>query len=223
MQSNGYRTDELTAISILVGARLVGIIGYFKPLLITGGIFLTIGAATIYTFDIGTSAGKQIGYQILLGIGNGISSQIPMISLQSFSKPSDIACTTATVLCKVPLLLPVDGVLGISADHCLLPVFQLVSGAVSVAAAQSIFTNRLLANLPIYAPEVDPVQVLRVGASELRRAFPPEQLPGILESYVAGLKGAFAAGIGFAGLALIASLLPEWKRIHGKARGTIAV
>ena len=93
----------------------------------------------------------------------------------------------------------------------------------SVAAAQSIFTNRLLVSLPIYAPGIHPAEVLRVGASELRQAFTPEQLPGILQSYMAGLKAAFAAGIGFAGLAVIASFVPEWKRIHGKAQGVTAM
>lgn len=194
------------------------IIGYFKPLLITAGVFLTAGAASIYTLDIGSSAGKYIGFQILLGIGNGFSSQIPMITLQSFCEPADLAPTTATVLCKSTRILTAityDWEL-IMALHV---VFQLISGAVSVAVGQSIFTNRLLASLAIYAPGVDAARVLNVGASELRPAFSTSELPGVLKSYMAGLNAAFAAGIVFAGLALIAAFLPEWKKIHGKARG----
>ena len=97
-------------------------------------------------------------------------------------------------------------------------VFQLISGAVSVSLAQSIFTNILIKKLPEYAPTVSPAAVIAVGASGLRDAFPPTELEGILKAYMAGLKASWEASTVLAGLALLAALVPEWRSIKGKAK-----
>ena len=96
-----------------------------------------------------------------------------------------------------------------------------MSGALAVSAAQSIFTNRLITNLPYDAPGVEPAQVLALGATELRAFFSPSELEGILRSYMAGLKASWAMGIGLAGIAVLASLLPERKSIK-KVSGSVA-
>lgn len=93
-------------------------------------------------------------------------------------------------------------------------VFQLISGALSVSLAQCLFTNVLLSKLRVYAPTVDPATVIAVGASQLREAFSPDELPGILKAYMAGIKAAWAAGIALAGLTLLAALVPKWRSIH---------
>lgn len=101
--SSGFRSLPLIlamSIALLASSAIITRIGYYTPLLIFGGVLLTIGSGLIYTLDIGTSAGKYIGYQILVGAGNGICSQIPLITAIAFSKPEDIAITTALVLCK---------------------------------------------------------------------------------------------------------------------------
>jgi hypothetical protein len=59
-------------------------------------------------------------------------------------------------------------------------VFHFVAGAIGVSSAQSIFNNRLIANLPIRARDVTDDQVLAVGAYNLRGAFTDAQLPGVL-------------------------------------------
>ena len=88
------------SIALLASSALVTWMGYFQPLLVAGGILLTIGSGLIFTLDIDSSPGKYIGYQILVGVGNGISSQIPLIASLAFAAPEDIALTTALVLCK---------------------------------------------------------------------------------------------------------------------------
>lgn len=88
------------SIALLVSSATVTWIGYFHPLLIVGGVLLTIGSGLIYTLDIGTSSAKYIGFQILVGAGNGICSQIPLITSIAFAKPEDTAITTALVLCE---------------------------------------------------------------------------------------------------------------------------
>jgi len=46
-------------------------VGYYLPITLVGGVLIAIGNGLISTFEPGTSVGKWIGYQILLGAGTG--------------------------------------------------------------------------------------------------------------------------------------------------------
>ncbi|MCJ1470076.1 hypothetical protein MMC07_008721 [Pseudocyphellaria aurata] len=183
---------SISLFAILSGG-LVGKVGYFQPFLVIGAIFATVGAGLLYTLGIGSSAGQYIGYQVLVGIGVGTSIQIPVIAAQALSDMAEIPVVTAVVL-----------------------FFQLVSGALSVSVAQSLFTNRLIAALPSHAHSVNVQQVLVTGATDIRNTFRPDEVEGILNSYLIGLRAAWAMGIGLAGMAFLASFLPEFKSIKGK-------
>lgn len=69
------------------------------------------------------------------------------------------------------------------------------------------------------APGVDPGLVLLTGASELRSAFPPDVLPGVLEAYMVGLKAAFAVALTFSGVAFLCSLAIPMRRLPSHAPG----
>jgi hypothetical protein len=209
--SSGFRSLPLIlamSIALLASSAIITRIGYYTPLLIVGGVLLTIGSGLIYTLDIGTPTGKYIGYQILVGVGNGICSQLPLIIALAFSESEDIAITTALVLCRWMTLHSYN-----KSKLTLELVYQLVSGAISVSLAQSIFTNVLLKRLPDFAPTIDPASVVAVGASKLREAFSAEELPGILRAYMAGLKAAWAAATALGGLTFLCAFIPKIKSI----------
>lgn len=88
-----------------VFAAIAGItiprIGYFTPFIAFGSAVFTVGAGLIYTLDIGSASARYLGYQVILGLGQGLAIQIPVITGQAFSEPADIAAATATVLCKL--------------------------------------------------------------------------------------------------------------------------
>lgn len=182
-----------TGISVLIVGNLVGRIGYFQPFLILGAILATIGAGLIYSLGIGSSAGEYIGYQILFGLGLGIAIQIPIIAAQALSDLADIALVTASIL-----------------------FFQLASGAYAVSAAQSIFNNILIRNLP---PGVGAADIITAGSTGIPESFSKEQVPLILLSYMDGLKAAWAMGIALAGVTFLISFLPQWKSIKGSGAG----
>ena len=94
-----------------------------------------------------------------------------------------------------------------------------MGGAVFVSAAQSVFSNRLLQALSIDAPGIGPEKVLATGASELRDSFSTAELPGLLNSYMEGLRGAFALGIALAVAAVVMSLGPPVRPIKGRVAG----
>jgi hypothetical protein len=92
-------------------------------------------------------------------------------------------------------------------------VFQTIGGAFSTSSGQAAFVNRLLHELPRTAPRVNPGLVILTGASELHNVFPPDVLPGVLQAYMAGIKAAFAVGVGFSGAAFISAWFIPWGKL----------
>jgi hypothetical protein len=92
--------------------------------------------------------------------------------------------------------------------------YQHVGGSLAVPAAQSIFTNLLLKNLPTYAPGVNAQLITSLGAADFRGVIAPDQLDGVLRAYMQGLKGVFALAT-----ALLAASVPfvffiKWERLR---------
>ncbi|KAJ5714326.1 uncharacterized protein N7483_011507 [Penicillium malachiteum] len=159
--------------------------GRFQLFLVVGSAILTIGAGMLYTMGLNPSTGEYIGYQILVGVGVGLSIQIPVMACQSLVDAVDIPVVTSMVL-----------------------FFQLISGALSVSAAQSIFDNQLVAGLTMYGASVSPASVFATGATEIRQVFPQSQIPLIVLAYLKGIKISWAFGIALAGLAVLVSWIP---------------
>ena len=72
--------------------------GYYQPYFIVGAAITAISGGLVYTFDIGTSVGKQTGYQILMGFGTGLVLQIPPIVAGVVTSNADKAIGLAAVL-----------------------------------------------------------------------------------------------------------------------------
>ncbi|KAL4800457.1 major facilitator superfamily domain-containing protein [Aspergillus venezuelensis] len=186
----------ILAVSIftLVSGISISATGYPASFVIGGAALGTIGCGTIYMFDIDTSTGKWIGYQIIAGVGNEIGVQVPMIMAQANTPPVDMAATTAI------LMLPNN------------------RRRLMQAGAQAAFANCLLIELPNTAPEVDPAAVLAAGATELEGF--GDSLDGVRIAYMRGLKVAFAFACASMGVAFLLSLLARKAWV---ARGGAAV
>jgi MFS transporter, DHA2 family, glioxin efflux transporter len=182
-------------ISMLASGAYISITGIAAPIIVVGSAIGTVCTGLLYTLDIGTTSGKWIGYQIIGGVGWGIASQIPIITVQATAPAADLAEVTAILL-----------------------FFQTVGGAFMVSAAQAAFVNVLVKVLPSSASGVDPATVLYTGAMDLRKVFSADQVPGILEAYMRGLKAAFAIGLASTGVAfIIITLFQRWNRLNTAA------
>jgi MFS transporter, DHA2 family, glioxin efflux transporter len=182
-------------ISMLASGAYISITGIAAPIIVVGTAIGTVCTGLLYTLDIGTTSGKWIGYQIIGGVGWGIPSQIPIITVQATAPAADLAEVTAILL-----------------------FFQTVGGAFMVSAAQAAFVNVLVKVLPSSAPGVDPATVLYTGATDLRKVFSADQVPGILEAYMRGLKAAFAIGLASTGVAFIIIILfQRWNKLNTAA------
>jgi MFS transporter, DHA2 family, glioxin efflux transporter len=82
-----------------------------------------------------------------------------------------------------------------------------------VSAAQSAFVNTIVSRLPSTAPNVLPTQVVVTGATDIRRVFASDDIPGILLAYMDGLKVVFAIGIAGTGMAFLVGLGSRWKKL----------
>jgi MFS family permease len=92
----------LTIASILQGVALTKI-GYATPFMVIGAAIGTISAGLFYTFDIDTSVGKWVGYQILCGFAVGGAFQTAIAVVQVNAAPEDMSSVTAMVFCESPL------------------------------------------------------------------------------------------------------------------------
>jgi hypothetical protein len=177
----------------IMSGGLISVYGHYVHLMVIGSVITTVGAGLIYTFDIDTGSGKWIGYQIIAGAGSGLILQIPIIVNQALVGPSDLASISAITL-----------------------FLQTIGGAFWVSAGQAAFVNELLQKLPTEAPNVSSLLVITTGASELHRVFSPADLPGVLVSYMDGLKVTFLIGIVLAAVSVVISVFPKWESLKGR-------
>ncbi|CRG92865.1 Putative HC-toxin efflux carrier TOXA [Talaromyces islandicus] len=188
-QSSGVRTIPMilaTSATSLISSLVISRVGIYQPFLIAGAALASIGAGFIYTFDLNTSLGKQIGYQIIFGVGTGVV-QIPAIVGGTVASDEDKALALSTVC-----------------------VTQFFAAAYVIAATDSITNNLILANVPRYAPEVNPQAVISAGTGNLEEAFQGATLHGIREAYNVGLRGAWALIMSLFCISFFCAFIPKW-------------
>jgi len=182
-----------TVIATIASGVLISATGHFVPWLIGGAVLSTIGSGLLYTLNTHSSSSHWIGYQALAGLGVGAAIQVPIIAAQATVKPVDLSSVTAMVL------------------FC-----QTIGGAFFVSAGNVAFSNILLGHVNRYVPNIDPASVVVVGVTEIRKTFPADIVPGIVQAYMDGLRVDYAIAIASSGIAVLISCLSRWKNLKGK-------
>jgi len=96
-----------------------------------------------------------------------------------------------------------------------LPVFQTISGAFFISAANCVFANQLKAKIWIIAPEVNPEMLFgQGGAANLGQLFTGDTLEAVLQAYISAMRSAYALSLACGGLAFLFSFAAEWKKIN---------
>ncbi|KAH7356997.1 putative efflux pump antibiotic resistance protein [Rhexocercosporidium sp. MPI-PUGE-AT-0058] len=191
--ASGINTLPFIAFFALGSMMSGGIIGktrVFQPFLLVGGLLATVGAALLYTVDLNSSRARYLGPQVVFGFGIGLGCQVPMMALQSFSPPEDVASVTSIIV-----------------------MMNSLSGEYFVTAAQSLFANRLLGSLATSAPSINPGLVLATGATELRRVFNGSDLLKVISSYMVGTKAVFAWSLAGAAFTAVLALVVPFKKM----------
>ncbi|KAF2096360.1 DNA repair protein RAD50 [Rhizodiscina lignyota] len=186
----------------IVSGVVITITGEYQILMILGAVMSTIGAGLIYTLDVGSPSSNWIGYQVLAGLGAGLSMQIPVIVGQAISKPEDVSSVSSLTL-----------------------FVQTIAGAIFISVSQSIFSNRLLLAVEQNVHGLNPKVIVGTGATDLRKVVSGAQLNGAIKSYMIGLKDAYALAIALAGvgaLVAIATIIFDRRNLKDKKIEAVA-
>ena len=88
------------SVGAVISGGAISKTGFATPILTASAVITTVAAGLLYTLDVGSGAGKWIGYQILTGLGFGVGFQVPIIIVQATAQPTDLASVTVIILCK---------------------------------------------------------------------------------------------------------------------------
>lgn len=159
--------------------------GYFQPFMLAGTVLSSLGAGLLSTLTVSSGAEKWIWYQVIAGLGIGASTEQASVAVQQLLDQADAPIGLAVVL------------------FC-----QNLGPATFVSVANSVLLRKLTTDIPKWLPGVDPKDVMRSGATELRRLVDPEDVPVLLDIYSNALTRTFvvaaamaaASVVGFAGI-----------------------
>ena len=91
---------HIPALTQIATGTIIGKIGIFNPFIIAGALVTTIGCGLLTTLKVSSGSAAWIGYQIIVGIGEGLCLNVPIIVTQRIAPAEDVAVATAVVLCK---------------------------------------------------------------------------------------------------------------------------
>ncbi|EXJ73953.1 uncharacterized protein A1O5_02247 [Cladophialophora psammophila CBS 110553] len=189
---SGYSTLPfilaLVVASIISGA-FVSRLGYYNPSILAGGVLTPIGAGLLTLFTTHTAHPMWIGAQVLYGFGVGLGLQQTNIAAQAVLDKKDAPTGVSLVF------------------FC-----QGIGGTISVAIAQNVLDNKLISGLKGFS-NISPHDIANTGATQLRQAFSPQQLPEVLRVYNHALVIVFYVALGYSCAAILGGLGMEWKTL----------
>ncbi|ATY62230.1 sulfate permease 2 [Cordyceps militaris] len=194
---NMLAASAAMSVAVIGSGFMVSKVGYYVPNMIASVIVASVGCGLVYTFDRETSTATWAAALVLTGLGIGLGIQQPIIAAQTTFTGSDLAIATSVLI-----------------------FLQSLSGTVFLSVAQNVFQGTLLRVIQQTLPDVDPAEVLGVGASELGAAMQikyPDRVGAILDAYNEGLRSVFLVSVVFACVGSLAVPLMEWRCVKKKA------
>lgn len=206
-QSKG-RSAEQSGIDIIplmmamvvgsgVGGWLNSLTGRYTPFMIVGGTLCAIAGGLLFTIKGDTPNANIIGYQILLGFGEGIAFNQPIVSIQAEYAFS-------------PELIP--------QASSLVTYMQLLGAVCGISIAGAVFGNQLGKNLAEWVgiiPE-EAINGVKQSVTVIFQLPPLIQLI-VIKAYIAAVDYAFLVVVPAGGIIIIAALFV--KNYNLKERG----
>ncbi|KAK7402588.1 hypothetical protein QQX98_011659 [Neonectria punicea] len=178
------------SIATLISGTLMTLSGYYVPFMWLGAAIFTVGGGLFYTLSESSSLAQWFGYQVLSGVGYGVTVQVPIFAIQVVLTAADIPLGTTMVI------------LG-----------QCLGGAVGLAIAQNVFQNslhQLLNNIQ----GIDVSVVVASGGVDLEHIVPARLFAQVRDAFSGAVSNAFLVAVGVGGAAFLASLGMERRRIQ---------
>ena len=157
--------------------------GIYTPIMLPAGCLIVAGVAIMTGFTSETPKRLWIPSLILLGIGSGSSVSIPFIAAQAVLSLGDL-----------------------SAGMALMTFSQDLGEAVFISIAQAIFLNRLTSSIEITAPDLAPESVIHLGATNLARKVPSQDVAAVAFSYDLAVRSTFYLAVALAGVLVLVAI-----------------
>ncbi|KAI1186284.1 MFS general substrate transporter [Nemania serpens] len=183
---------SVVVASIFAGG-LITAFGYYTPFMLVGTVLAAVGGGLLTTWKPDTGIGMWIGYQLIFGLGVGLSLQQPLIAVQTVLDIKDVPVGTSVIA-----------------------FMQTLGGALFVSVGNNVFTNKLIQELAKRVPSINPKLVLITGTTNLQKTVAKELLPEVIISYNNALTTAFTVATALAAVAIIGAVFMEWKSVKGK-------
>ncbi|OHW89826.1 major facilitator superfamily transporter [Colletotrichum incanum] len=134
--------------------------GYYQPFMLAGTVLLSVGSGLLSTLKVTSGANHWIPFQVIAGLGIGVSTQQAAVAVQSSLKESDVAIGVAVVL-----------------------FFQCLGPTTAITIAQAVFASSLTSGISAKIPGLDPKIIRDSGATRLKELVPSEQFGILLKIY----------------------------------------
>ena len=179
-------------IASLTSGVLTTKFGHYVQYFYACSVLTAIGGGLITTWEVSTSSGKWIGYQIISGFGTGLALALPQVVVQPGLAPEEVSIAISMTI-----------------------FLQFFGGALFVSVGNNIMNNKLVSAVRnIGIPDFDAHTLVEAGATEVRKVVPDQYIPSVLVAYNDALRWTFRAGLIMACLGLLAALPLEWKSIR---------
>lgn len=191
------------ALSDVLAATLTGAslkyLGYPNPYMLLGTSLMSIATGLFSTFSLTTPHQHWIPFQVLQGLGVGMTLSMPYVATQTVLKPEDIPVGTSLLQC-----------------------FQFFGASVNLAIAEALFDNKLNSRLASWGFDTDEVRkIISAGSAEARNVVSAADLPGVLDSYNHAITTTFYVATSVAAVAFLLSLGIRWRSVKPKPQPVI--
>ncbi|TLD18041.1 hypothetical protein PspLS_10366 [Pyricularia sp. CBS 133598] len=198
-QATGIRMIPLlvsVTLASIASGGLTTATGHYVPLLHVSAVLFTIAAGLCSTLKVDSYAGEWVGYQLLAGIGVGLSLQVGYVAAQVVLAQEQQATGVALV------------------SFC-----ASLGGALAVSLGNNIFLNNLTDELRHRIPDSNVIDlIIRAGASNVASETPPSLLPDVVLSYNRAITKVFIVAIPMGAASFFFCLFTEWRKIDIKKR-----
>ncbi|KAI4232974.1 MAG: hypothetical protein LQ349_004685 [Xanthoria aureola] len=174
---------------------LAPVIGYYVPFMLGATVDLAVGMGLLTTLRWDFRDALILGCQVPAGVGLGLALQQTVLAAQTMLPMDDIA-------------------IGVS----LIVLAQTLGGAISLSAADTIFTTSLSSGIAKAVPQFDRSTALNSGATILRNLVPPEYLDTVLAAYNGAAVMIWYLSLALACASVFGVAGMEWKRIKPAAK-----
>lgn len=188
---SGIRTLPLV-LSMTVFAGVTGgiitRIGYYTPVMLVGTSVMAVGAGLLTTLKVDTGTSKWVGYQVIYGMGMGMTFQAPNLAAQTMLKLKDVPVGASIMFFS-----------------------QTLGGALFISVGQNVLNNELVKRIR-GLPGLEGVDLKGAGATTLTDL--PANIRGpVVEAYNEALRVVFIVGLVLVCSVFIGAGGMEWKSV----------